>query len=199
MAGRQDVGAKVARCLEEIGKFDVLVAGDAGDWRLARHIAACEGVDDLFAEAGFVIQHVMGNAKALGDPTGIVDILAGAAGALAMGGGAMVVKLQRDADDVIAFLLQKRCHNGGIDPAGHGHDHARVRRRPRQAEGVEGSRRSSRNRRRGGKAFHGFSRQRRKTIWRSNATAATRNRPRKSDPGRATAFVAKSGRTPCYG
>ena len=44
----------------------------------------------------------MRNADALGDRAGVVDVLAGAAGALAMGRGAMVVELQRHADDVVA-------------------------------------------------------------------------------------------------
>ena len=50
----------------------------------------------------------MRNADPLGDVAGVVNVLPGAAGALAMGGGAMVVKLQGDADDVIALGLQQR-------------------------------------------------------------------------------------------
>ena len=50
----------------------------------------------------------MGNAELGRDVAGVVDVLAGAAGALAMGRRTMVVELQRDADDVVAFRLQKR-------------------------------------------------------------------------------------------
>ena len=45
----------------------------------------------------------MGDAEPLGDRAGIVDVLAGAAGALAMGRRAVIVKLQRHADHVVAF------------------------------------------------------------------------------------------------
>ena len=64
----------------------------------------------------------MRNADPLGDIAGIVDVLPGAAGALAMGGGAMIVELQRDADDVVTFRLQQRSRHRGIDAAGHGDD-----------------------------------------------------------------------------
>ena len=37
-----------------------------------------------------------------GDRAGVVDVLAGAAGALAVGRRAVIVELQRDADDVVA-------------------------------------------------------------------------------------------------
>ena len=45
----------------------------------------------------------MRDADALGDRARIMDVAAGAAGALAMGRLAVVVELQRDADDVIAL------------------------------------------------------------------------------------------------
>ena len=48
----------------------------------------------------------MGNAECLGDAARIVDVLAGAARALAVRRLAMVVKLQRHADDVIALGLE---------------------------------------------------------------------------------------------
>ena len=49
----------------------------------------------------------MRNAERAGHRARVMDVLAGAAGALAMGRRAMIVKLQRDADDVIAFRLQQ--------------------------------------------------------------------------------------------
>ena len=65
MAGRQDVGAEIARRLEQVDELHVLVAGDAGDRRLARDIGARERLDHLLAEAALVIEHVMGHAEAL--------------------------------------------------------------------------------------------------------------------------------------
>ena len=68
----------------------------------------------------------MRDADPLGDVARVVDVAAGAAGALAMGGRAMVVKLQRDADHVIAFGLQQGSRHRGVDAAGHGDHDPRV-------------------------------------------------------------------------
>ena len=93
MAGREHVGAEVPRRLEQVDEFHVLVAGDAGNRRLARDIGACEGLDHLLAKARLVIEHVMGNAEPGGDVARVVDVLARAAGALAMDRRAVVVEL----------------------------------------------------------------------------------------------------------
>ena len=54
-----------------------------------------------------------------------------------MHGGAMVVELQRDADDVVAVVLEERGRHGGIDAARHGDDDARVLRPAFEIEAVE--------------------------------------------------------------
>ena len=126
VAGRQRIGAEFLGRGQEIGELDGLVAGDAGDRRLAGDIAFHERVDDRVAEALLVVEHVMGNAERFADAARIVDVLAGAAGAGAVDGGAMIVELQRDAEDVIAFALQQPGHDGGVDPARHGDDDARI-------------------------------------------------------------------------
>ena len=68
----------------------------------------------------------MRDAERLGDAAGIVDVLAGAARAGAMRRRAMIVELQRDADDVIALALQQAGDDGGIDAARHRDDDAGV-------------------------------------------------------------------------
>ena len=65
----------------------------------------------------------MWNADAFGNRAGIVNIAAGATCPLAMGRRAMVVELQRDPDDVVPGVSQKRRRNRGVDPARHGDDH----------------------------------------------------------------------------
>src|SRR6185437_2943590 len=74
----------------------------------------------------FVVQHIMWNADPLGNIARIVNVLTGAACALAMGRRAMVVELQRDADDVVTLRLQQRRRHRGIDAARHGDNHAGV-------------------------------------------------------------------------
>ena len=126
MAGRQHLGAEVARGGEQVAELDRHVAVDAGHRRLAVNVALGETVDHRFLEAALIVEHVMRNADALGDRARVVDVLTRAAGALAVGGGAVVVKLQRDADHVIALGLQQRRGHRGIDAAGHGDDDAGV-------------------------------------------------------------------------
>ncbi len=137
VAGRQHLGAELARGRQQVAELDRLVAVDARHRRLARHVALGEAVDHRFLEAALVVEHVVRNADALGDRAGVVDVLAGAAGALAVGGGAVVVELQRDADDVIALGLQQRGRDRGIDAARHGDDHAGVLRPTFEIEAVE--------------------------------------------------------------
>ena len=67
----------------------------------------------------------------------------GAARALAAGGGAVVVELQRDADHLEALLDQQRRRHRAVDAARHGDDHAAVARRLGQAERVMRLSRSS--------------------------------------------------------
>ncbi len=136
MPGRQSVGAKIARHVEQIDEFDLLVAGDAGNGRLALGVGLGEGVDHLGAKPRLVIQHVMRNAEPRRHLAGVENILAGAAGARPMFRFSLVVKLHGDADDVIALLLEQGRDHGRIDAAGHGHDHAGFTRRLGQVETI---------------------------------------------------------------
>ena len=136
MAGRQHLGAEFARGDQQIVELDRHVAVDARHRRLAVDIALGEAVDHRFLEAALVVEHVMRNADALGHAAGVVDVLAGAAGALAVGRGAVVVELQRHADDVIALGLEQRGRHRGIDAAGHGDDDTGVLRAAFEVEAV---------------------------------------------------------------
>jgi hypothetical protein len=72
------------------------------------------------AEAALVVEHVMRDAEPVGDRAGVVDVLAGAAGAPDR--RAMVVELQRDADHLGAAARGERGRDRGIDAARHGDD-----------------------------------------------------------------------------
>jgi hypothetical protein len=106
MAGRQSLGAEFARGIEQVAEFDRLIALDARHRGLAGDVTCGEPVDHRFLEAAFVVEHVMRNADAFGNRAGIMDIAAGAAGAFAVGRGAVVVELKRDADDVVTRIGQ---------------------------------------------------------------------------------------------
>ena len=81
----------------------------------------------------------MGNADALGDRAGVVDIASGTAGALAVGCGTVIVELQGNADHVISGVGQKRRRDRRIDTAGHRDHDARVGRTALDVETVRHS------------------------------------------------------------
>ena len=74
-------------------ELDLLVAGDARDRRLALEIAVGEGAHHRLGEARLVIEHVMGDIEAIRHAAGILDVLAGAAGAFTADCLAVIVEL----------------------------------------------------------------------------------------------------------
>ena len=106
-------GAEIARRAEEIAELDRAVALDARDRRPSRKIVVGETVHHFRAEAVLVVENIMGDVDLRGDLSRVMNVLAGATGARPMRGGAMVVKLEGDADDVIALLLQQGGHDRG--------------------------------------------------------------------------------------
>ncbi len=137
VAGRERLGAELARGRQQIVELDRLVALHARHRRLARHVALGETVDHRRLEAALIVEHVMRNADVAGDPAGVVDVAPRAAGALAVARFAVVVKLQRDPDHVIAFGLEQRRGDRRVDAARHGNDDAGVARRTLEIETVE--------------------------------------------------------------
>ena len=137
MAGGERLRAELARRREQVAELDRAIALDARHRRLAERIALGKGVDHRLAKAVFVVEHVMRNADALGDIARVVNVLAGTAGALAMGRRAVIVELQRDADDVVALRLQQRSGRRGIDAARHGDHDPGVLRTTFEIETVE--------------------------------------------------------------
>jgi hypothetical protein len=59
----------------------------------------------------------MRNADHVGDVPRIMDVLPCATGAFLLDGGAVIVQLQRGANDIIAFSLQHGSHHRTVDPA----------------------------------------------------------------------------------
>jgi hypothetical protein len=117
--GGESVGAELPGGRQQIGELDRLVAGDARDRRFAGNIALGEGIDHRLAEPLLVVQHIMRNAERLGDAARVGDVLAGATGADTMRRGAVVVELQRHADDIVALALQQAGNDRRIDAARH--------------------------------------------------------------------------------
>src|SRR5580658_2554347 len=126
MPGRQYRGTEVARGLQQIAEFYRLIAFHTRHRRLADDVAFGETVDHRFLETVLVVEDVMRNADARGHRAGVMDVAPGAAGTLAVSRRAMVVELQRDADDVVTGLRQQCRGDRRIDAARHGDNDARV-------------------------------------------------------------------------
>ena len=74
----------------------------------------------LVAEATFIVEHIVGDTDPLGRRARVVDVLTGAAGALLLDRRAVVVELQRNADDVIAGPRQQGGGDRGVHATRHG-------------------------------------------------------------------------------
>ena len=120
--GRQHIGVDLARGRHQIAELHSLVTRHARDRRFPANIGIGEAVDDVGAEPGLIVEHVMGNVQPVGDPAGIVDILAGTAGLGFTDRRAVIVELQRDTDDIVALVIQQRSRHRTIDAARHGDD-----------------------------------------------------------------------------
>jgi len=131
---------EIARCVQEIAKLHALIAADTRKRRLACGIRRGEILHDRMAETLLVVENIMRNADEVGDTARVVNILTGAAGALALDRLAVIVELQRDAHDVVALLLQKRGRDGRIDAARHGDNHPRLLGASREIEAVQACR-----------------------------------------------------------
>ena len=138
VSGGQGFGAEVVCGLQQVTEFHGAIAGDARNRRLAARIGVGKGLHHLGPEAGFIVEHVMRDADALGHLAGILDVLPGTARATPADGDAMVVELERHPHDVVALLLQQSGRHGRIDAARHRHHDAGVAGRLVDVEGIAG-------------------------------------------------------------
>ena len=60
----EGISPQILRGLEQIGEFDLGIAGDAGNGRFAHRIGLRKPVNHLLAKAGFIIQDIMRNTEA---------------------------------------------------------------------------------------------------------------------------------------
>ena len=126
MAGGECDGVEFPCGTQQVAEFYGLVTAHTGDRCLAPCIGIGEILNHRIAKGAFVIQHIMGNANPVGHIAGIIDVLPSATGPLFLDRRAMIIQLQRDPHHVIAQFLQQGCGDGGINPPGHGNDHART-------------------------------------------------------------------------
>ena len=122
MAGRQAIRAEIARGGEQIGEFRPHVALNARDRGATRQIFVGEAIDHRFAEARFMVEHIMRDAQPIAHRARIANVAAGAARPCTTDRFAVIVELQRDADRLCSGARGECGHHRRIDPARHRHD-----------------------------------------------------------------------------
>ena len=128
MAGRHAICFKVPRGLHQIFEFHPFIAANAGHWRCPGQITICKVIDHSLLKDIFIIQHVMRKAHILCHAARVMNINTCATRAFLCQSGPMIVKLQSNANHIIAFTRQLCGHNGTVDTARHGYDDACFRR-----------------------------------------------------------------------
>ena len=116
---RHAVRAQIARDLQQVAELDRLVAAHAGDRGRAHEIGVGEILNHGVAEVALVIQNVMREADGLGHTARIIDVLARAARLGRLHRRAVIVELQRHADDFVPLPGQQGGADGTVHPAAH--------------------------------------------------------------------------------
>ena len=137
VTGRHAIGIQILGRFQQILELHPFVTADAGNGRGPAQIAIGEFVNHGVLEHVFIIQNVMREPHGFRDTPRIMDIDARTASPFARQCRTVVVKLQGDADDVIAFLGQHGGDHGTVDTARHRHNDAGVGRCFGKAQRIE--------------------------------------------------------------
>ena len=137
MPGCHAVGVKILCRCQKVLELHPLVAADTGNRCRARQITVGEFVDHRITKDILVIQNVMGKAHVFGHPAGVVNVDTCTAGTFLGQSRAVVIKLKRHANHVIAFAGQFGGHDRTVDAPRHCHDNTGLRRRFRKPEGIQ--------------------------------------------------------------
>ena len=121
VAGNNIVAAKLLRTHEELVKFQVAVAVDAGVWRSAVDVGIDKTVDNVVLEAFSKVENVIGHAEA-GRYATCVGYVVDRAAAVGLRNADILVgkKLHGYACAFVALLEHHQCGNAGINAAAHG-------------------------------------------------------------------------------
>ena len=93
MASGQTIGAKIARCCQQISKFYRLVAPHTGDRRFAAQIAVGKILHHLILKAAFIIQHIMRDTETRRDAPRVMYINTRTTGTFGLHRHTMIIQL----------------------------------------------------------------------------------------------------------
>ena len=121
MSCRDVVGIQKHGPAEQEVELDLVVARETGMRSPAPVILFDEVVHDVRLKLALEVLHVVGDADGLAHPAGVLHVLDRAA-ALAVGGNVVALhrpQPHRDADDLVALLMQQQGRHGGVNPPAH--------------------------------------------------------------------------------
>ena len=119
MPRRQAIGAQLTRQRKQVGELHPHIAPHARDRRPPGQIFVGELLHHRVAKAAFMIMDMMLKPQPIGDRARIPNILPRTTSADALGLGAMIIELQRDADHLGPRFRRQRRNDAGIHPARH--------------------------------------------------------------------------------
>ncbi len=114
MTGGQRGCTKFAGRVKQIVELYLLIADDTWYWRFAARIAVSKAFNDALFEAFFIVQNIVRDAKSIGNGSRIIYVLTGTTCAFFSRSLAMIVQLQRNADDVIPLIFKDGGSDGGV-------------------------------------------------------------------------------------
>ena len=123
MSGGNIMRAELVRPVNQPAELQILIAHHARIRRAAGLVFIGEILDDLLLKFGRLVNEVIRDAQLVADGARIGDGLRAAAFVLGARHAILRPEFERDADDIVALLEQKRRRRGGIDSSAHADDH----------------------------------------------------------------------------
>jgi hypothetical protein len=124
MSGRDEICAELIRAVNEPAELQILVAHHARIRRATGLVFIGEILDDVLLKFARLIDQIIWNVQLVADGARIGDGLRAAAFVLGAVHAILRPEFQRDADDVVTLLDQKRRRRRGINSSAHTADHA---------------------------------------------------------------------------
>ena len=124
MAGGDEIRAELIRAVNEPAEFQILIAHHAGIRRATGLVFVGEVLDDVLLEFRRLVNEVIRDVELVADRARVGDGLRSAAFVLRAVHAILRPELERDADDLVTLLDQKRRRRRGINSSAHAADDA---------------------------------------------------------------------------
>ena len=124
MSRGDEIRAELVRAVNEPAELQILIAHHARIRRAAGLVFVGEVLDDVLLEFRRLVNEVIRDVELVADGARVGDGLRAAAFVLRAVHAILRPELERDADDLVALLEQKRRRGGGINSSAHAADDA---------------------------------------------------------------------------